>query len=400
MSVFANVGGGPRLMAFGPNGVLYAAVRWAGIIVAVPSADQVVTVLRGMNGPHSIAFRGNDLYVAVDNGVLRYADAVTGDLVITSDAQRLVTLPAGGQHSTRTAAFGPDDKLYVTAGSTCNFCVETDLRRAAMMRYEADGSGETVIARGLRNSVAFAWKPDTGELWANDNGGDGLGDDAPPEEINLIREGADYGWPDCMGDRIGVEWGPEARPDRCADTEPPLVAMQGHSAPLGISFYTGDQFPASFRNNALVAFHGSWNRSEPTGYKVVRVHDGMVEDFLWGFLDVAARTQSGRPVHAITGPDGAVYVSDDATGNIYRVVYTGPRIDPGGLVDLGGGAYQIHGANLVNDPAQLTVTANGEPVELSYADANEIDVQLPGDLSAPIVIMVTNDRAADSINLP
>src|SRR5438105_13422698 len=130
--------------------------------------------------------------------------------------------------------------------------------------------------------------------------------------------------------------------------------MQAHSAPLGISFYNGSMFPASYQNDALVAFHGSWNRNEPTGYKVVRVHACSghatgVEDFLWGFLDINSRTASGRPVHALSGPDGAVYVSDDQTGNIYRLAYTGPRINPGGVVQRAPGVFEMYGSNLAGD---------------------------------------------------
>jgi glucose/arabinose dehydrogenase len=328
VTVFASLNVSPRLITFGPNGVLYAAARNAGTVVAVRQGMEPVTVLAGLNGPHSVVFRGNDMYIAVDDAVLRFRDAVTDDLVIRGTGERIVRLPAGGQHSTRTAKIGPDDRLYVTAGSTCNFCLETDPRRAAMMQYDPDGSGELVAARGLRNSVDFAWHPVTSELWALDNGGDGLGNDEPPEEINVIRTGGDYGWPDCIGDRRGVDWGQGAEPARCAETRGAEQEMQAHSAPLGIAFYTGAQFPEEYRNDAFVAFHGSWNRDDPSGYKVVRVRAASggaagVEDFLWGFLDPPSRTASGRPVGVAMGPDGALYISDDYTGNIYRVSYTG-----------------------------------------------------------------------------
>ena len=326
VTVFANLNVAPRLITFAPNGVLYAAARDAGQVIAVREGQAPVVVLRDLKGPHSLAFRGNDLYVAVNDGVLRFRDAVTDGLAIRGAGERLVSLPEGGQHSTRTARIGPDDQLYVTAGSTCNFCVEADGRRAAMMRYDVDGGNETVLARGLRNSVDFAWHPATGELWALDNGGDGLGEDEPPEEIDVIQPDGDYGWPDCAGDRHGVDWGTGARPARCPATRAPEKEMQAHSAPLGIAFYTGTQFPDEYWNDALVAFHGSWNREDPSGYKVVRVRAASgraagVEDFLWGFLDRDSRTTSGRPVGVAVGPDGAVYISDDFTGNIYRVSY-------------------------------------------------------------------------------
>src|SRR5262249_43246353 len=158
VSVFARGLSDPRHMAFGPNGVLYVAAYGSGRIVAV-TADRQTTVLSALNGPHSLVFRGNDLYVSVNNGVLRFSDALTDDLVVRPSSERLVSLPFGGQHVTRTVGISPDSALFVTTGSTCNFCVESDQRRAAMMRYSLDGSGETIYARGLRNSVSFAWHP-------------------------------------------------------------------------------------------------------------------------------------------------------------------------------------------------------------------------------------------------
>jgi len=404
VTVYASLSGGPRLMTFGPGGVLYVALRDAGVIAAVPAPNQSVTVLRQLNHPHSVAFRGNDLYVAVDNAVLRFRDAVTADLVVRSAPERLVSLPAGGQHTSRTAAIGPDDQLYITAGSTCNFCRENDPRRGAMMRYDPDGTSGGVIATGMRNSVDFAWHPLTGELWALDNGGDGLGNDEPPEEINVVAPGFDYGWPDCVGSQRPIDWGQGLQAARCLNTQAPEQQMQAHSAPLGISFYTGTQFPASYLNDAFVSFHGSWNRDEPTGFKVVRVHAASgratgVEDFLWGFLDLGSRTYSGRPVDPVVGPDGALYISDDARGNIYRVQYSGPRIDPGSIVDRGDGVFALSGANLVNDPAALVVTANGAPCQVLSATASQIDFSLPDGLAGDITISVQNEKASDSAYL-
>jgi glucose/arabinose dehydrogenase len=298
-------------------------------------------------------------------------------------------------------SFGPDGKLYVAVGSSCNFCLESDDRRAAITVYDADGSNRTLFARGLRNAVGLAWHPLTGELWATDNGGDGLGDNDPPEEVNIVAAGTDYGWPDCVAQQRGVRWGNQARPDRCGATHAPEVEMQAHSAPLGISFYTGDQFPLSFRNDALVAFHGSWNRSTPTGYKVVRIRTadgratGVVEDFLWGFLNPETRTESGRPVQAITGPDGSVYVSDDETGNIYRVEYKGPRIDDGGVSQVDGQIYSIKGRRLAVDPAQVQVFGNGIALEVVSASDREIGFVLPESLRGEIGILVRNEMASD-----
>ncbi|MGH9674638.1 MAG: PQQ-dependent sugar dehydrogenase, partial [Bryobacteraceae bacterium] len=290
-----------------------------------------------------------------------------------------------------------DGRLYYSAGSTCNFCLESDARRAAVTRFESDGTGESLFARGLRNTVGMAFHPSTGELWSVDNGGDGLGDNDPPEEINILREGADYGWPDCRADRLGVNWGLQARPSRCGPTEPPAVQLPAHSAPLGISFYSGEIFPSSWRDNAIVGLHGSWNRSQPTGYKVVRIGPGGVEDLLTGCLDSASRTTSCRPVHAVTGSDGALYVSDDMQGQIYRIAYLGPRINPGGIVAVIPRVYELYGRNLAADPSQFAVYANGVQAELLYASPGQVNFVLPEGISGEVTIAVKNERAVDQV---
>lgn len=395
---------GARHMAFGPNQVLYVAARSANQVVAVRSEGETVVVLRNLNGPHSLEFRGEDLYVSVNDGVLRFRNAVTEDLVIRSQAERIATVTSGGGHTTRTLGFGPDGKLYVSIGSSCNFCVEADRTRATIVRFDGEGANPQVFARGLRNTVGFAWHPVTGELWGVDNGGDNLGDDEPPEEINIIREGGDYGWPDCIADKRGVRWGPQARPERCEQTLAPAFHMDAHAAPLGIAFYSGDQFPASFKNDALIALHGSWNRSTPSGYKVIRVRivDGRPtasEDFLWGFLDLNTRTRSGRPVQAIPGPDGAVYVSDDGNGNIYRIEYKGPRINEGGIVRVAGNIYSLYGLRLSHDPALFRIFANGIALETLYVSENQINFVLPENLKGDVVIRVENEVAGDEARI-
>lgn len=396
VSVFATTGNVPRHMAFGPNGVLYVATRGNGRVVAVPEEGRVVTVATGLTGAHTLAFRGNDLWVAQDNGVVRFRDAVTPDLVVRSASERIANVPAGGGHNTRTLLFDNDGRLYVSIGSTCNFCVETDRRRAAVVRFDADGRNETIFATGLRNTVGMALHPVTGKIWGTDHGGDNLGDNDPPEEINVIEEGVDYGWPDCVANQRFVRWGNQAR-QRCGETRAPVVEMQAHAAPLGLSFYTGDQFPAGFRNDALVAFHGSWNRSQPSGYKVTRVRlsDGKPvaqEDFLWGFLDLDSRSRSGRPVQAITGPDGAVYVSDDGNGQIYRVAYVGPRINEGGIVHVVDGIYSIYGARFGE---QAQVFANGLAAEVLYAGEGQLNFRMPTSLRGDVTVQVRNERATD-----
>jgi glucose/arabinose dehydrogenase len=218
--------------------------------------------------------------------------------------------------------------MVLSVGSSCNVCEEEDPRRATVLVYDGpDGEGERVFASGLRNAVGLAVHPETGELWATNNGRDLLGDDIPPDTIHILLEGADYGWPSChAGEVIDPDYG---HSEVCNEVIKPAVQLQAHSAPLGLVFYTADAFPAGYQGDLFVAFHGSWNRSQPTGYKVVRipVHDGEasgpVEDFATGWLDDDTSNAAGRPVGLAIGPDGALYVSDDKGGFIYRISYSG-----------------------------------------------------------------------------
>jgi glucose/arabinose dehydrogenase len=237
-------------------------------------------------------------------------------------------LPTSGQHTTRTVLLGPDGRIYVAIGSTCNVCDESDAHRAAVWVYQPDGSGGKLYAKGLRNAVGLAVNPWNKQIWATNNGRDLLGDDTPPEPVYALQDGGDYGWPRCnAGDLIDPDYG---KPGACDDVVQPLVKMQAHSAPLGLAFYQasqGEGFPAAYRG-LFIAFHGSWNRSVPTGYKVIFVllnDRGVVSatprDFATGWL--VSGKASGRPVGLTVGPDGALYVSDDSGGRIYRIAYTG-----------------------------------------------------------------------------
>jgi glucose/arabinose dehydrogenase len=223
--------------------------------------------------------------------------------------------------------------MYVSAGSSCNVCIEKDPRRAAVMEFNPDGSGQRIFAKGLRNAVGLAVNPKTDSIWATVNGRDMLGDDLPPEVIvDLGKDGGDFGWPYCYGDRVPDSNFTKPGDNRCQTVIPPKVQMQAHSAPLGLAFYEGSEFPAEYRNNLFVAFHGSWNRSVPTGYKVVRVKldekgqpQGGAEDFITGWLaprETKRGRWMGRPVGIVFGGDGAMYLSDDADGVIYRVIWS------------------------------------------------------------------------------
>ena len=333
IELFAPNLGPVRFMASGPSGTVFVSVPRAGRILALPdrdgdgAADTTIVFAVGLNLPHGLAFRDGDLYVAETDGVVRLRDQ-DGDLRADDRETIIEGLPADGGHWTRTLGFGPDGKLYVSIGSSCNVCIEEDPRRAAIVQYDPDGTGARIYATGLRNSVGIAWHPETGEMWATDNGRDWLGDDQPPDEINIVGDGGFYGWPYCYGQSIvDPEYGDL---DRCAAARSSAVELQAHSAPLGLAFYTGMQFPDVYQGDLFVAYHGSWNRSVPTGYKVVRVRmvEGTpveVEDFATGWLREG--TAWGRPVDILVWTDGSLLASDDRAGAIYRIRYTGPRTE-------------------------------------------------------------------------
>jgi glucose/arabinose dehydrogenase len=330
ISVFASDLSGPRMMALGPDGALYVAERGAGRVVRLPDrdadgvADSVEVVADGLRAPSSIAFYvDGSLYVGETTRILRLSDP-DGDGVFQEQETVIGGLPSGG-HSTRTVLFSSDwETLYVSVGSSCNVCTEDDERRATIMRYNPDGSGGEVYTAGLRNAVGIAFRPGTDELWATNNGRDWLGDDQPPETIYVVDQGDDAGWPRCHAGRIvDPDFG---EPGACEGVIDPAVEMQAHSAPLGLGFYTGEQFPEAYQGDLFVAFHGSWNRSVPTGYKVVRIpiedgEPGTVQDFAVGWLREDG-SRWGRPVDVLAGPDGSLLISDDEGGVIYRVFYT------------------------------------------------------------------------------
>lgn len=322
IDLFASDLPGVRTLKFGPDGMLYAALSQEGRIVRIdPSgADRTPElVAAGLDQPYGMAFHGGALYVGNTDQVVRLEgpDYKRKTLIVPN-------LPTGG-HWTREIVFGADSMLYLSVGSSCNLCEEEIPLRAAVSRYTADGHGGEIVARGLRNSAGLAVHPTTGVVWASQNERDMLGDDIPPEEINVLSDGSDFGWPYCYGDRIpNPEYEDAAR---CAQTTPPALEMQAHSAPLGMTFYTGTQFPEDYRGDLFVAFHGSWNRSRKTGYQLahVDVKDGRpvsYEPFIQGWLDPGERTL-GRPVYPAVGPDGSLYVSDDDGGRIYRVRWVG-----------------------------------------------------------------------------
>lgn len=334
VSLFATRIPGARVLRFTAAGDLIVSVPHQGRVLLLPRdgggdgpAGAPRVLLDGLNGPHGVDLHEGMLYVAEEDAVGYIMLNETAGQV--SGAYRRITtgLPTGGGHSTRTVRVGPDRKLYVTVGSSCNVCIEDDPRRAAMLRYDLDGGNGEIYAHGLRNSVGFDWRPADGALYATDNGRDWLGDDLPPCELNRIERGAHYGWPYAYGQNIpDPDFGVRAdAAEFIAAAKPPEFEFRAHNAPLGMVFIRNPNAPDMLRGAALVALHGSWNRSVRDGYKVVSLHwrDGKVEqrDFLWGFLENGK--VRGRPADVTQGPDGAFYVSDDAAGNIYRVAWIG-----------------------------------------------------------------------------
>lgn len=333
ISLFADGLRGPRMMAVGPDQVLYVAERNAGRILRLPDrnadgvSDGIEVAAENLSSPSSIAFyKDGSLYVGETTRVLRLTDP-DGDGTFQEKEIILEGLPEGG-HTTRTVLFSPDwETMYVSIGSSCNVCLEEDERRATIMQYQVDGSDRVVFASGLRNAVGITFRPGTEELWATNNGRDWLGDDQPPETIYLVERGDDAGWPRCHSGRIiDPDFGQDGD---CQDVISPIVEMQAHSAPLGLGFYSGDQFPEEYRGDLFIAFHGSWNRSRPTGYKIVRLPfrddvpagEGVI-DFASGWLREDG-SNWGRPVDVITGPDGSLYITDDGAGKVYRIFYSG-----------------------------------------------------------------------------
>jgi glucose/arabinose dehydrogenase len=326
INVFADIGG-VRNLALGPGGAVYAALQGPGRVVRIAHAngDSVAgatdDAATGLNGPFGIAFRGDTMFVGEMTRVTRFAPGSSSGQTIVSG------LPSGG-HSTRTVVFGPDGYMYVAVGSSCNICDESDQRRAAVTRFNADGSAEHRFATGLRNSVGLAFNPSTGELWATNNDRDNIGgsntamtDDLPPEHLNILKDGRYYGWPQCY---LPGKPNPEYSSANCSTVEPPAITFQAHSAPLGITFYTGSVFPG-YKGDAFLTYHGSWNRRVPTGAKVVhvKVQNGKpvsIEDFVTGW-QLPDGSRWGRPVAVLALPDGSLLISDDQGGRIWRVTY-------------------------------------------------------------------------------
>lgn len=330
IEVFADHVENARAMTFGDRGTLFVGSREKGQVYALRDddgdgrADAVRVIARGLNMPVGLAFRDGALYVSAVQRILRYDDIEARLAHPPQPVVVVADLPGETLHGWRYLAFGPDGKLYVPIGAPCNVC-EPPPGFATLMRMNADGSDREVIARGIRNTVGFDWQPGTDMLWFTENGRDWLGDDSPDCELNALRTpGEHFGFPYChAGSVLDPEFG-EGK--QCADYTAPAARLGAHVAPLGMHFYRGRQFPPDYRGDAFIALHGSWNRASKNGYAVVRVQIAngrvtRVTPFVTGFL--RGQTTLGRPVDVIETADGALLISDDYAGAIYRVRHVG-----------------------------------------------------------------------------
>ena len=322
IEVFAANLGKARMLAESPTGELVLTNGWDGQVLKLADrdgdgrADETVAILSGLSVPHGVVFAGDVMYVAETHRILRFPVWWDG-----KSAQEIAPLSGGEHHATRTLAIGPDNRLYASIGSTCDVCVESDPQRASVWRFELDGSGGAAFARGLRNAVGLAWEPASGRLWVTDNERNALGEEIPPDELNVVRAGGDYGWPACWGQRT-VDPG-FGSPERCAGTEPPALELAAHAAPLGLAFYQGDRFPPEYQGGLFVAQHGSALREQAVGYNVLYIpvadgQPGVPREFARGWL--VGDDSWGRPVAPFVSRDGSLYVTDDKAGAIYRIV--------------------------------------------------------------------------------
>jgi glucose/arabinose dehydrogenase len=332
IDIFASGLRDARSLALSPNGTIFVGTRRVGNVYAVVDedgdykVDKTYVLDEGLKMPNGVAFRDGSLYVAEVNRVLRY-DRIEENLsnppepVVVTDR-----FPTKTHHGWKFIDFGPDGKLYVPVGAPCNIC-ESEEIFASLTRMNPDGSDFEIVQHGIRNTVGFTWHPDTKELWFTDNGRDWMGDDLPACELNHApRDGMHFGFPYChQGDLPDPKFGDKYP---CSDFTAPAQNLGPHTAPLGLLFYRGEQFPDSYRDQLLIAEHGSWNRSTPIGYRITMVTlDG---DRSTGYSTFADGWLSdgevwGRPVDVKLLPDGSMLVSDDLAGAIYRIHYSGPQ---------------------------------------------------------------------------
>jgi len=328
--------GKPRMLYTSPQGNVYVTRRDGGDVLMLEDKDgdnkfeNLVTVVADFKGVHGITMKDNWLYLCNSNEVRRYPVKPDGTLNLPAAEILIRDLPDGGQHPNRTMDFGPDGQLYISVGSLCNDCKESDKETAVMLQVNPANWSRMIYASGLRNTIGFDWHPQTKEMWGIDNGGDTKGSEWPPEEVNRIIKGGDYGFPYAYGkrevDKSREDPAGNTKEAVVKNTQPSVLELTAHMAPIAFTFFRGAaNIPQEWAGDGLVAWHGSWNAEKPVGFKVQRIHfeNGVAagaEDFLTGFLQGEARF--GRPAGITVTKNGTVYISDDAGGNIYAITKT------------------------------------------------------------------------------
>ncbi|MBP6882128.1 MAG: PQQ-dependent sugar dehydrogenase [Candidatus Levybacteria bacterium] len=325
VKLFANNITNARDLYFTPDGTLLVSSSGTGNVYALPDknsdgiADEVISVVSGLDQPHGLAMINNKLYIAETRRVSRFSFDTSS--YKAAFEKELFKLPGNTNHNKRTIVFDENSNLYTSVGSTCNVCEEKDAQSGTVLISDSEGNNLKVFSKGVRNAPFLAINPTDGALWSTGMGRDLLGDDLPPDEINILKSGGDYGWPYCYGDKVFDANFNKMSSSYCSNTVAPAFQIPAHSAPLGLAFIPAN-FSSSWVNDILVAYHGSWNRSIPDGYKVVKLEVSGTqltssEDFLTGFIQNGSVV--GRPVDVVFDQEGYAYVSDDKTGNIYII---------------------------------------------------------------------------------
>ncbi len=336
ISVYARDVAKARSLAVSEKGTVFVGSRGQvdgkpiGKVYAIPDknsdrlADEVLTIADGLKTPNGVALNGNDLYIAEFSRISRIKDVENNLASLNTSETINDSFPSESYHGWKFIRFGPDEKLYVPVGAPCNTCDPSD-RHALIARIDKDGSNYEVFASGIRNTVGFDWHPTSGDLWFTDNGRDMWGDDRPPEELNRATEaGQHFGFPYRYGtDLVDSDFNTEMSVNEFV---PPMAEFPAHTAGLGMRFYQGDSFPDEYQGDIFIAYHGSWNRSKPAGYLIMRVdmENGEIkshEVFASGWLQ--DEKFWGRPVDVDILSDGSLIVSDDHADVIYRITYTG-----------------------------------------------------------------------------
>ncbi|USX14312.1 YbhB/YbcL family Raf kinase inhibitor-like protein [Oxalobacteraceae bacterium OTU3CAMAD1] len=367
-----------RIVAVAPDGTIYVSRRDQGDVLMLKDAngdgkaDGPPVTVANRAGAHGLAIRDGKLYLATVKEV--FVADILADGKLSPLKLIIGDLPDSGQHPNRTLAFGPDGMLYISAGSTCNVCNESNPENATLLRASPDGKQRTIFASGLRNTIGFDWHPRTGELWGPDHGIDFLGDDDQPEELNKLELGKQYGWPHVYADgKIypqSTPVGDITKPEWKARSEPMVLGYTAHAAPMQMLFYRGSNFPSEYQGDAFVTMRGSWNRSAPSGYEVVRIRFAdsqpkSIEPFVTGFLTDGGKTHIARPVGLAMAKDGSLLMADDANGVLYRIAYSGQDKGSAPLPPPPAGPMQQQAQKGNNVPLALTRAPSKGDAKLS-----------------------------------